>query len=586
MSFSHIAHINEIDTAVFEGCGIRFPSIVGALIALVKAGVWNNIKNIAASSGGAFPALFAALGMDPDEMVDTMNQMDESSITNRTMRSKIPFFGTPFSILTLHGLHNSDILIRFAKNLLIKKGFSANLTFRQHAELRKTNPSLKNIFLTAVNNSTSAGVLTVFPSEKFNTQDVKIAEAFAAALAYPVQFTPVKILINGKLIEFTDGGVRDNYPYSIFPKKRWHKIVGVKPDTVEETFNRFHYRRPGLLNFFFWNLVTDNHFIYESFPNSVKIFVDPVDTFKSITLIDRQALLMSGEMAMTARLVPSVETAVEHKVENNASVNARTMRYLKLMENDTGLSGYIFPTYYFNLLMIYNEIKNWKEYHELYEVDLPEHYIHYNALLDQLSKSYMQSLCDVFIAGYALSKIRHDLFLLLRELADKAAVSPEATPQLITDVIIAYLQTNELNSAIEFLARLEKNEGANLKLIKIDHQRILQLLNQDKNPSEEKKQFIHKIKHHYERLIKTYPGAYETYLTVKFGDLFQAKQYSKAAKIAEKMRDEIPKDYLKKIYEAAMKQFENAPEQIQKLQEMFPLEVSTLALRQSSLQLS
>ncbi len=40
MSFSHAVNVYEtvyeMDTLIFEGCGIRFPSIVGALIALKK----------------------------------------------------------------------------------------------------------------------------------------------------------------------------------------------------------------------------------------------------------------------------------------------------------------------------------------------------------------------------------------------------------------------------------------------------------------------------------------------------------------------------------------------------------------------
>jgi len=582
MSFSHVANINEIDTAVFEGCGIRFPAIVGALIALVKAGIFNNIDKFAGSSGGAFPALFAALGMQPDEMVETINNMKESSVTSRIQRSQIPFFGTPFSIITKHGLHNSDVLIRFAENILKDRGFPPNLTFRQHAELKKKNPDrkLKSIYLTAVNNSTNVGELTVFSSENPLTQDVPIAKAFAAALAYPSHFTPVKILINGDGCEFTDGGTRDNYPYSIFPRDHWHKCLGFKLDTSEEIFG-FHYHHPRLIDLFFWNLVTDNHFIFESVPNSVKFFDGRISTFKPLTLIDRQALYLSGELAMTARLTSlptNSEKAAEHKSEVSsffdpspkASIDARTQRYLRLMENDSGLSGYIYPTYYFNLLMIYNELKSWKEFHDMYHKETQEFFVHYNALLDQLSENSPTSLSDVFLTGYALRKLRFDLFLLLRELADKAALFPEATPNLITAVVIAYLKTNDYKKAFDLLTQIDEKDDLKSKLIKLDHYRILQLLNQNKENSNGKKELVNLIELFYERLLKTYPGAYEMFMTVKFGESLQEKNDTKANEYAEKMKRSISDEHLDKIYDAATKQFESAPEQLMKLQHMLP----------------
>ncbi len=338
------------------------------------------------------------------------------------------------------------------------------------------------------------------------------------------------------------------------------------------------------MDVFFWHLVTDNHFIYESYPNTIKIFDGRIDSFRSLTLIDRQALYMSGELATATKLVEfkksqSDKAPVEQKSADlpcsskSAIINARTEKYLKLMENDLGLVSYLFPTYTFNLLMIYEEIKTWKTYKQEHR----EYFVHYNALLDQLCVKSTWSSIDVLITGLSLSKIRHDLFLLLRELAEEAALFPEATPTLITDVIIAHLKTNEYHKSISLLKTLENSD----KLLKIDHHRILQLLNQDKSNSAEKKKLIILIELHYERLLMTYPGAYEAYLAVKFGELLQAKNYLKTADIVEKMKVAIPADHLKKIYDAAMRQFDRDVERSSKVQEMFPEENSKkIAMRQ------
>lgn len=557
---------HTINKLVAEGCAGRFASYVGSVAALEQAGIWQNIEEISASSGGVFLALFGALNMSANEMKNIVDKMDENTVASKTRRSQIPFFGPALSILSKSGINRSDNLIRFAKKVLVERGFSPDLTFKQLAELKKKMPHLKNIHITAVNISKTPAELTVFSSTNPFTQNVKIAEAFAAAVTYPSLLIPMKILINGKYYQFIDGGARDNYPYCIFPRDQWSECLGLKLDTHDEIF-AFEDHEPSLADTFFWGLLTDNHFIYKSYPNSIQLFDCYISSFTPPTLIDYQALYISGELATRAW---SEKGPAEHKPatcpEEDEHIRARTERYNKLMENDSGISQYIFPLYYFNLLMIYQEIKDWDD--EKYGCCA-----YYNALLQQLNQWRCWSLSDFVLTGSALIKVQSNLFKLLQERCEKAALLPDATPNLITDLILTHLQKNEYNKACALLLKLDAAPNAEYKLMHINHRRILQLLDKSKNSSPEKKQLIKLISKYREMLLMTHPGAYEGYLISKFGALLQIKQYPEAAIIAKKLLETptLTDQQRENIYDASMQLFGETSEQGIQLREIFPV---------------
>lgn len=567
-------NFDQIDRIVIEGCGVRFPASIGCIANLEKRKRWQQINYIAASSGGVIPAFFAGLGMNSEEMLETAFAMNTSVFMEKSLVSRIPLIGAPLSklsIFTHHGMSTANKVIAFAQSLLKEKGLSPSLTFRQHAQWRKENcelnPNIKNFIMTAVNNSTSAGDIIIFSADNKDTQDVEIAQAFAAALAYPSQIIPVKILINGKFVKCSDGGARDNYPYHVFPPVTWDKCLGFKLDCQEEIF-RFHYMQPGLANIFFWNLVQDNHFIYGHFKNTIQMFDGNISVLDEVKPIDTYALYMSGEMAMSSVLDSKYDIAEEKKSvpivpKIKSQVDIRTKKYQKLLEGGSSLTRFFSLTYLADLQRVFNEINAWDD-------EYRGCCVHYNALIDQINEnqSSIASLFDLHLSGHALTLIRNNLLTLLRDRGAKSAFLPEATPDLINDILVAYLQINAYDKALHFFNEVLNNPIAKPKLMDINHRRVLEILNKSISSAKEKFTLIDLVESTYAELLKTHPYAYETYLTVKFGKLVTEKKYSDAKKILEKMKDVIPREKLQEIYEIALRQFDVDSEQGMQLRVM------------------
>ncbi len=556
----------KINKLVVEGCAGRFIAVVGGIQALEKAGVWKNIREISASSSGAFIALFGALDMSVDEMYAVASNMDENTCASKTRRSQIPFFGPKLSVLSKFGINRTDGAVRFAKKILEDHHLSPNLTFKELADLIKIRPELRNIHINALNISKSPAELTVFSSENEFTQHVKIADAFAAAVAYPALLIPMKILINGKEYQFIDGGAKDPYPYCIFPQEEWPHCVGLKLDTGPEVWECEDHE-PGLFDTFYWALHTDNDFIYKrAFPNSIQIFDCRISSFTSPTLIDYKALSISGELATTARLEGTFPEEKKEICADDPSIRARTDRYRKMLAEDGSISQYIFPIYYLNLLMIYQEIKAWDD-------KQLGCCAYYNALLQQLNQWRCWSLSDFLVTGSALRKAQVDLYQLLFERREDAALLPDATPNLITDLTLSYLQKKEYGKAYALLSEIEKQPNAEKKLLHINHRKILQLLHQSGSALFAKESLTQLVIGYQEKLFQTYPGAYEGYLITEFGALLKAKKYLEATIIAEKLlaTPTLTDQHRQKIFDAAMQLFGETSEQGLQLKQMFPV---------------
>jgi len=533
---------------IFEGCGTRYFSIVGSLKTLQEKGVLDNIQDIAATSGGVLPALLCGLNIDPEKMLIIINQINYRALEKKTKLGQIPFFGPPLSVLLNHGFQSTETIIDFVKKILSDHGFPSDMTFDDLAQLKKTNPKLKNLYFTAVNNSTTTGEFTIFSCTNPKTQHVQIAEAFAAAVAVPIVYAPVKILIDGKSCDFADGGTRNMFPYDCFVQEEWKHCLGIKLDTYREVFDS-HYHKPGLIDVYFWHLLGDNHATYLTYPNVIQLFDGDFSTFNIPTLIERLALYVSGSLATAGKLQEFAESKAEkHPLAANSNtkqMEARTTQYKKQMEIS------LFPSHHDSLKLkkIYQEIKSWND-------ETEGCCVHYNALLDQLHDHPTFSLDTVF------NKIRFDLQQLLQERAVKNAFLPNATPILITDVTLTYLQNNLLKKASEFLLQLNSNTFSRNKLTRIDHLQIIKKIKQIKSTpanSKEKEELIELVSSFRERRLMDHPGAYEAYLIAKFGEILQTKDYLKADIFLKKIKEKIPQ-YLEQVYDTTHQQFRETAE--------------------------
>lgn len=521
---------------VFEGCGTGYASIVGGLKTLEEKGILDNIDDIAATSGGVLPAFLCGLGIAPDKIMDILKQMNYKVLAKKTRLAQIPLFGPPLSVVLHYGFQTTDTIIDFVKKILSDHNFPPEMTFDDLAQLKKAKPKLKNLYFTAVNNSTVNGELTIFSHTNPKTKHVQIAEAFAAAVAIPIAYEPVKILIDGKYCNFGDGGTKNMFPYDCFPREEWKTCLGFKLDEYWQIYNSPHHK-PRLVDVYFWHLLNDNDATYSTYPNVIQIFDVDMDRFDFPSLLTQLALFISGRLATAAKL----NEFSEHKSEEYdfKEIDARTNQYKKRMETS------IFPLHADSLKLkkVYQEIEEWDD-------EIQGCCVHYNALLDELNEHWIFSMDCVF------NKIRYDLFQLLQERAAKAAFLPNTPPNVITDVVLIYLKNNSLKKAYEFLKRLENNSVTTKKLLKIDHLRIVKTI--QKSWANEKEELIELVRSFRERRLMDHPGGYEAYLVAEFGKMLQTKNYRKAAEILKKIKDTIPQ-FIEQVYEVTHQQFrENA----------------------------
>lgn len=539
--------IRKTKKLVVEGCALKFPSVLGSFLSLEEHGVWDQITDIAASSGAAFPLLCGMVGKYPSEMIDHFMKFDAGSLAKPVSTSKIPLVKLPLSLFFYNGFTTHDNVVKFIKQFL-KQHCDAedaeNLTFAQHAIWRqkKNDPRIKNIHLTGTVNSTTSAVLTFF-SHEGEGRDVPIAEALASAISYPTLFPPKPILMDDEFKLVSDGGLRNILPFSAFPDSL-EETLGIKPDTHEEVFDH-HYYTPRLTDLYFWHLIQNMHGSDQRTygHRTIQIHDGNASSFKRHTRLEKRALIISGKLATNAKFAEKIQTPQETKsvlsAQERAAIGKRTTKYKTLIDSE-GCSRFLFPTLLLNLQKVRDEIGKWDEEQQGYCV-------FYTGLLNSLfEKMSSFSLTDLLITGQALAIVKDDLLCLLRDRAAAAAIKPIATSALITAVTVAYLETQDAEGALKFLTSLEKSPNASL-LVHIDHERLLKLAKHHKKLCEFLESYL-------DKLLQTKPGAYEACLVVKLSKLIEKNQFSAAEKFLDRVNANIAPIFLEDIYQDALLQ--------------------------------
>src|SRR4029079_15095995 len=178
-------------------------------------------------------------------------------------KSQVPVIGEGLAVALDHGSNSGNKMALFIKKILKNAGLSENLTFQELNQLTKRDNKYLELFLTAVN-VTRTGQLQIF--SHLTTPYVRIADAVAAAVAYPGLIQPYPILMNDKFENFIDGGLRDNFPFEIFPRSEWSKMLGLKVDTHGEIFGH-QFKQPNLYEFLY-TLVHDGEYEYKKHPQN------------------------------------------------------------------------------------------------------------------------------------------------------------------------------------------------------------------------------------------------------------------------------------------------------------------------------
>jgi NTE family protein len=203
-----------IDTLVISGGGVKGIAYIGVLKKLKEMELTKkiklDIKRICCVSVGCLFGLMYILGYGSDEMkYEVMNKnFDELKNVKFT------------NIIKEYGLDNGECIITWIETLMIKKGYSKDMTMKELYEIT-------NVKLQIVTTDLSKYDYYIFDSDK--TPDVKVTFAIRLSISIPFIFTAEKY--EGNI--HVDGALINNYPIRLFKNELEH-VLGIKIVTYGE----------------------------------------------------------------------------------------------------------------------------------------------------------------------------------------------------------------------------------------------------------------------------------------------------------------------------------------------------------------
>ncbi|OGT66668.1 MAG: hypothetical protein A3J38_03685 [Gammaproteobacteria bacterium RIFCSPHIGHO2_12_FULL_45_9] len=535
--------LDQVDTLVIEGCGVRFLAYIQALKVLQAQDRLAQIKRVAASSSGAMVSFLFAIGYTPEQMETIFDELNYGDLLDPLAVSKVPVIGSALSVALHHGTSSSVNVLKFIEEKLQQKGLPGNITFRE----LKAQLGSRDLYITgtAVTRDSS---LQIFSLE--TTPDIPVSEAVAAAVAYPGVVCPYPILVGDKIEKYLDGGVRDNFPIDIFPKSDWPKILGLRVDTYEEIFGSPH-KSPGLGGLLH-GLLQDDHTVYlrHHAGRTIQIYDGQLSSTKvNLTRLQKLALKVSGSLAAKGFLNAQVELTSElaeppKLVQQDESLlRARTLSGIARIKQGQSC---------------FNEIT---EELNVWDDNIRGCYAHYHLLIAALRE---QS------SYFGNNPHYYHLLSLLKERGAKASLRPEISAEQITDITLEYLKDKQVTEAYDYLHGLYQVSATTSKLFYIDHRTILQHIPQlgiftPAAAVKKRDEFVEFIELLQQIRLADCSGAAEANYIIKLNDLLQSSQYTKALALLKQIRDDDSPVLMLQIAEAAQKQLEGAvtPESIE-----------------------
>ncbi len=205
----------------------------GALQALDKEGILNQIERVAGSSAGAITATLLSFNLDLKTTLDLMDTLDFSLVPqlNPTFEIKelewMPkFIGKEFNrlssdmgaiqrLISKYGWFSSEYFHTWLKNIIAGNcGGNSSATFRDFRDR-----GFKDLFIVTTN--VSSLEIEVFSAN--STPDIAVADAVRMSMSIPLYFESIQFdgikLGDGDL--YVDGGVLKNYPIHVFDHPKY-----------------------------------------------------------------------------------------------------------------------------------------------------------------------------------------------------------------------------------------------------------------------------------------------------------------------------------------------------------------------------
>lgn len=205
---------------VFEGGGVKGIALVGALSVLEERGY--EPQGVAGTSAGALVAVLLAAGYPAGEMRDILLDLDFGRFRDKGWEDRVPFVGTPLSLLKDQGVYEGDALLEYVRGLLAVKGVR---TFGDLARSSAGRPLYRYRAQVIASDLTGRRLL-VLPRDagKLGVEDpdsFEVALAVRMSAGLPFFFEPVRFPnpATGREHLIVDGGILSNFPVWLFDSR-------------------------------------------------------------------------------------------------------------------------------------------------------------------------------------------------------------------------------------------------------------------------------------------------------------------------------------------------------------------------------
>lgn len=195
----------EINTLVFSGGGVKGIAYIGVLKYLEEiskslgydedaCNIPNiNIRTVCGVSIGSIVGLLYVLGYTFEDLVKELDNLDLQKLKNFKIQN----------VLKKYGFDSGLKIINWIESLILKKGYSKNITFKQLYDIKGVN-------LQVLASNVNKYKYTIF--DAINTPDLMIKVAIRMSISIPFLFTVTKY--NDDI--HVDGALIGNYPIKLF----------------------------------------------------------------------------------------------------------------------------------------------------------------------------------------------------------------------------------------------------------------------------------------------------------------------------------------------------------------------------------
>ena len=243
---------------VFKGGGMKGAAYSGALQALEKEGILDQIERVAGSSAGAITATLLSFNLDLKTTLDLMDTLDFSLVPQLNPKFEIKepewlpkFIGKEVNklssdmgaiqrLVSKYGWFSSEYFHTWLKNIIADNcDGNASATFKDFRE-----HGFKDLYIVTTNVSSLEIVVFSFDT----TPDICVADAVRMSMSIPLYFESLQFngnkLGDGDL--FVDGGVLKNYPIHVFDHPKYADgNLWFQNDINWETLGFYLYSYPG-----------------------------------------------------------------------------------------------------------------------------------------------------------------------------------------------------------------------------------------------------------------------------------------------------------------------------------------------------